>query len=82
MLVVGMGERDSLDAMTVFRATAAAARHLAGKERCSIVFYIGDAIAAELAEHIVAAAIVGCTGQDLYRSERKRLCLARCCFRA
>jgi leucyl aminopeptidase len=72
VLVVGLGERDSLDTMTVFRATAAAARHLAGKERGRIAFCFGDAIGAELAEHLVAAAIVGCSGQDLYRAERKR----------
>jgi leucyl aminopeptidase len=72
MLVVGLGERDSLDAMTVFRATAAAARHLAGKERGKIGFCYGNTIGTALAEHLVAAAIVGCTGQDLYRAERKR----------
>jgi leucyl aminopeptidase len=72
VLVVGLGERESLDAMTVYRASAAASRHLAGKERGRVAFIFGEAIQPEQQEHAIAGAIVGCQGQDLYRSERKR----------
>jgi leucyl aminopeptidase len=58
--------------MTVYRATAAAARQLAGNERGRVVFCFGDAIGAEYLQHAVAAAMVGCAGQDLYRAEPKR----------
>jgi leucyl aminopeptidase len=72
VLIVGLGDGDKLDTMTAYRASAAASRHLAGKERGRVAFYLGDAIRPEQQEHAIAGAIVGCQGQDLYRSERKR----------
>jgi leucyl aminopeptidase len=72
VLIVGLGEREKLDTMAVYRASAAASRHLAGKERGRVAFYLGDAIPAGQHEHAIAGAVVGCQGQDLYRSERKR----------
>ncbi len=72
VLVVGLGDASSLDAMTIYRASAAASRHLAGKERKGVAFFLGDAVPPEQHEHAVAGAIVGCQGQDLYRSEKKR----------
>jgi leucyl aminopeptidase len=72
VLVVGFGERVMFDAMTAYRACAAATRHLAGKERRRVAMYLGNAVPTELQHHAVAGAIAGCQGQDLYRSERKR----------
>ncbi|MEX2140249.1 MAG: leucyl aminopeptidase [Pirellulales bacterium] len=72
VLILGLGERESLNAMTLHRACAAASRQLAGKERANAAFYLGEPIAADQLEHAVAGAIVGCQGQDLYRTERKR----------
>ena len=80
VLVVGLGERHSLDAMTVYRATAAAARNLAGKERGRVAFCSGEALGPERNELVVAAAIVGCEGQDLYRAERKRFAFGELVF--
>lgn len=72
-LVVGLGDRGALDSGTVYRAAAAAARHLAGKERRRVVFYFGDLLGVDQHEHLVVGAIVGCQGQDLYRAEKKRI---------
>ncbi len=72
VLIVGLGEREKIDAMTIYRASAAASRHLAGKERGRVVFYFGDVIQTDQHQHAIAGALVGCQGQDLYRSERKR----------
>jgi leucyl aminopeptidase len=72
VLLVGLGDASSLDSMTIYRASAAASRHLAGKERKTVAFYLGDAVRTEQLEHAVAGAIAGCQGQDLYRSEKKR----------
>jgi leucyl aminopeptidase len=72
VLIVGLGEHKSLDTMTVYRASAAATRHLACQRRGRVAFYFGDALRPEQQAHAVAAAIVGCQGQDLYRAERKR----------
>jgi leucyl aminopeptidase len=58
--------------MTIYRASAAASRHLASKERKSVAFYLGDLARSEQRAQAVAGAIVGCQGQDLYRSEKKR----------
>lgn len=72
VLVVGLGEQAKLDRQVAFRAAAAAARHLAGKERGRVAFYLGEDWRADLAESGVAGAVVGCQGQDLYRTEKKR----------
>lgn len=72
ILVVGLGKRESLDRGTVFRATATAVRHLAGKQRSKVALCLGERWSAELHESAVAGALVGCHGQDLYRAEKTR----------
>ena len=72
VVVLGLGERASLDAMAVHRGYAAASRHLARKERAKVAFYLGEPISSDQHDHAIAGAIVGCQGQDLYRNERKR----------
>src|SRR5690606_34357931 len=69
LLVVGLGERGKLNPGTAFRAAAAAAKQLAGKTRAKVAFWFDDPALAQVAEHAVAGAIVGCQGQDLYRRE-------------
>src|SRR4029077_9750949 len=71
LLVVGLGERNKFDAGTAYRAAAAAAKHLAGKPRKTVAYFLGDT-KAEQTENAVAGAIVGCQGQDIYRAEKKR----------
>jgi len=71
LLVVGLGERDKLDAAVAYRAAGAAAKQLSAKKREMVAFFLGDT-RADQTEAAVAGAIVGCEGQDLYRAEKKR----------
>lgn len=70
MLVVGLGERKKLDRHAAFAAAGAAAHHLASKQRKRVAFFLQKNLAAELLESAVVGAMVGCHGQDLYRTER------------
>jgi leucyl aminopeptidase len=72
VLVVGLGSREKLDRGAAFRATATASKHLAGKKRERVAFYLSDGWTDDLVEAGVCAAAVGCHGQDLYRAEKKR----------
>jgi leucyl aminopeptidase len=72
VVVVGLGERAKLDRGVAFRAAAAASKHLAGRERKRVAWYLADRWSAELSEAAVAGAVVGCQGQDLYRAEKNR----------
>jgi leucyl aminopeptidase len=71
-LVVGLGKREELDAGTLFRAAATAARQLAAKPRSRVAFIADDTWPTPLSEQAVAGAATGMVGQDLYRSEKKR----------
>ena len=71
-LVVGLGSKDKFDAGAAFRCSAAAARQLAGKSRSSVAFFLDNKWSTEAGESGVAGAIVGCTGQDLFRAEKNR----------
>lgn len=73
VLVVGLGDRDNVDRKTAFRAAAAAARHLGGKQRGDVAFFLDDGWPADQTESGVCGALAGCVGQDLYRAEKKRL---------
>jgi len=72
VLVVGLGEREKLNRQVAFRAAAAAAKHLAGKQRKQVAYYLGEDWTRELLESAVCGALVGCHGQDLYRAEKNR----------
>ncbi|MDZ4819854.1 MAG: leucyl aminopeptidase [Planctomycetota bacterium] len=72
LLIIGLGERAKLDEGMLYRAAAAASKHLAGKPRGGVAFAFGSELSAEQIEAAVAGAIVGCHGQDLYRAEKKR----------
>jgi leucyl aminopeptidase len=71
VLLVGLGKRDELDRGSSFRAASAASRHLAGRQRRRVGFYLDDSWAADVVASALCGALVGCHGQDLYRSEKK-----------
>ena len=71
VLLVGLGPREDFDRGVAFRASSAAARHLAGKPRNKAAFFLGEAWT-PITESAVAGALVGCQGQDLYRADKKR----------
>jgi leucyl aminopeptidase len=71
-LIVGLGKKDRFDAGAAFRCAAAAARHLAAKRRSCVAFFLDEHWPAEMTESGVCGAVVGCTGQDLYRAEKSR----------
>ncbi|NDC63081.1 MAG: leucyl aminopeptidase [Planctomycetia bacterium] len=72
LVVVGIGRREDVDAGTLYRAAATAARHLAGRPRGRVAM-VADASWSPLQlEQAVAGAAVGMIGQDLRRRERKR----------
>ncbi|MBM4004349.1 MAG: leucyl aminopeptidase [Planctomycetes bacterium] len=68
----GLGESTKLDAGTVFRSAAAAAKQIAAKARERVAFFSDPQWTGALTESALAGAIVGCQGQDLYRSQKNR----------
>jgi leucyl aminopeptidase len=72
ILLVGLGKQSDFGVTAAYRAAGAAAKWLAGKPRNSAAFYLGEGLAPDVAEAMVASAIVGGMGQDLYRSQRNR----------
>jgi leucyl aminopeptidase len=72
VVVMGLGPEPDFDCGTAYRATAAAAKHLAGKERKLVAFYAGAGWSRPILRAAAAGSVVGCHGQDLYRSEKKR----------
>ncbi len=72
LLVVGLGRHEEVDTGTLFRATATAARHLAGRPRSRVAFLVDGTWDTTWVEQAVAGASVGMVGQDLYRAEPKR----------
>ena len=72
VLVVGLGNRESLDAGAAFRIAAAAAKQLAAKPRSTVAFFLDEGWPAAWTESGVAGAIVACQGQDLHRAEKNR----------
>jgi len=71
-VIVGLGAKDSCDRGVAFRAAAAAAKTLASKERRRASFYLNAGWPKEMLEAAIAGSLVGCVGQDLYRSNKNR----------
>jgi leucyl aminopeptidase len=71
VLLVGLGEAETLDRGSAFQAAATAVLRLAGRPRGRVILDLDPRIQGELLESAVAGAIVGCVGQDLYREEKK-----------
>ncbi len=72
MLLVGLGKPGTFNAGMAYRAAAAAARALSGKSRQRVAMLLDDGWSPAETESGIAGAIVGSTGQDLYRAEKKR----------
>jgi leucyl aminopeptidase len=72
LLVVGLGTAEQIDAGSLYRAAATAARQLAGRPRGMVAFVAEESWPAAAVEHAVAGAAAGMVGQDLYRKEKKR----------
>lgn len=71
VVVVGLGDAAELSQEVAFQAGGAAAKHLAGKPRDRVAYYLFADASAEQAAASVSGAIVGCQGQDLHRAEKK-----------
>lgn len=67
LAIVGLGDRESVPNSLSYRAAAAAAKHLAGKPRKSIAFYLD----VDDKTKGISGAITGSQGQDILRQERK-----------
>ena len=67
VVVVGLGEFNEPEANLAFRAAGTAAKALATRERKRVAFFLE----LENLEDVVAGAMVGFVGQDLYRRDRK-----------
>jgi leucyl aminopeptidase len=77
LLLVGLGQREKLNDAALHKALATAARTVSGKKTDRVALAVPDLGLADisLARHLKIAATamtVGCVGQDLYRSEKKR----------
>ncbi len=70
MAVVGLGESQQFGRGQAFRAAAAAAKRLAERPRRRVAFFLGDGWTEQQVESGVCGAMVGCRGQDLYRTEK------------
>ena len=70
--VVGLGSHDSFDRGVAFRSAAAAAKHLAGKERAKVAYYLAEGWSSEQVESGITGSLVGCVGQDLHRAKKNK----------
>jgi leucyl aminopeptidase len=71
-VVVGLGNREEFHAGTAFRACAAAAKAVSGKQRSQVGYFVSEGWSPEFIAAGVAGAMSGCMGQDLYRSKKSR----------
>jgi len=72
VVVVGLGPRDTFDRGAAYKAAAAAAKHLSTKERGKVAFYLAADWPDDVAENGICGSLVGCVGQDLYRTKPSR----------
>jgi len=72
LILIGIGNREEVDAGTLYLAAATASRHLAARPRAKVVFMADSAWTTRQIEQAVAGAAVGMVGQDLYRADKKR----------
>ena len=76
VVVMGLGPEAKFDCGNAFRTAAGASRHLAGKPRSTVANYLAE-LAPATTESLVCGALVGCVGQDLYRTEKCRFPFTR-----
>ncbi len=71
VLIVGLGARDQLNSTAAFRATSAAAKRMADKKRHCVAYFLNEGWSADVTEAALCGTLIGCVGQDIYRTERK-----------
>jgi leucyl aminopeptidase len=71
-VVVGLGERSQFNPGVAYRASAAAAKAISGKERAQVAFFQSAGTTPETSAAGIAGAMTGCVGQDLYRTKKSR----------
>jgi leucyl aminopeptidase len=76
VMVAGLGPKDAFDRGIAFRAAAAAAKTLAAKERSRAAFFLAENWRGNVLEAAVCGSVVGCVGQDLYRTKKNRFPLS------
>jgi leucyl aminopeptidase len=67
LIVVGLGNRTEKQSGLAYRVAGAAAKFLSTKQRRQVIM----ALDLEPQDEIVAGAMVGCQGQDLYKKQKK-----------
>ncbi len=72
ILVVGLGSRAKWGTGAAYRTAAAASMALSKKPRQHVAFYLGHDLSTLQQQNLVAGAMVGCHGNDLYRREKDR----------
>ncbi len=72
VLLVGLGKPSEWSITGAHRVAGAAAKWLASKPRKTAAFYLAEGQSPEFAETMIASAMVGGVGQDLYRAQRNR----------
>jgi leucyl aminopeptidase len=71
VLLVGLGDVETLNPTILHKALMSAARQTSGKENRTVAVAIPEGLTAtDVACEIAASFTVGCVGQDLYRAER------------
>jgi leucyl aminopeptidase len=68
--VVGLGSPAEFGRGEAFKTAAAAAKKLAEKRRRRVAFFLGAGWTEQQVESGICGSMVGCCGQDLYRSEK------------
>lgn len=71
IVVVGLGDTDSIGCGIAHRAGGAAIRLIASRPRTHVLFGFAENLSPEIARSAVAGAVAGVPGQDLYREEQK-----------
>jgi leucyl aminopeptidase len=73
IVIVGLGAKDEFNAGVAYRATAAAAKSISGKERAKVAFFPREGLPPDIIAAGIAGAMTGCVGQDLYRTKKSRI---------
>lgn len=72
VLLVGVGKPADWSISVACRAAGAAAKTIAAKARKSAAAYLTEGVAPEVAEAMIASAMVASVGQDLHRATKNR----------
>ncbi|GAA4438980.1 leucyl aminopeptidase [Bremerella cremea] len=72
VLAIGLGKKEDLNLRRAYEASATAAVALSSKKVEKAGIFLDDFWPAEMIEQAIAGALVGVTGQDLYRKEKKQ----------